>query len=231
MPSYSCFSPRFASKKNETRPFCTPPSGGLKNTPFPLSNEIAIFYFLFLFLILVPEEFGKCETADFRLLRTWRLTQQTVLVWSSYHNLAAFSQIDFLTLDHQCVVVYLVNPLMILREDSKWSNLVRNFNAQCFSPRLQIVLLLDGEHNNHQFDKIMLTIWKNDNSIATRFLGQFIPVTCGCAQCFLRRKVLEGDMTKYSCFRKSHKFSPCETSNAYHYYSYAYRGLLWLLLY
>jgi len=33
------------------------------------------------------------------------------------------------------------------------------------------------------------------------FLGQFIPITCGCAQCFLRRKVLEGDMTKYSCFQ------------------------------
>jgi len=33
------------------------------------------------------------------------------------------------------------------------------------------------------------------------FCGQFIPATCGCTQYLLRRKVLHGDMTKYSCFQ------------------------------
>ena len=33
------------------------------------------------------------------------------------------------------------------------------------------------------------------------FCGQFIPVTCGCTQWLLRRKVLDYDMTKYSCFQ------------------------------
>eukprot|EP01031_Cornospumella_fuschlensis_P031791 gene31791-38430_t len=33
------------------------------------------------------------------------------------------------------------------------------------------------------------------------FLGQCIPVTCACTQYALRRKVLGGDMTKYSCFQ------------------------------
>lgn len=34
-------------------------------------------------------------------------------------------------------------------------------------------------------------------------LGQFFPLTCGITQYMLRRKILKGDMTKYSCFRKS----------------------------
>mmetsp|Transcript_11115 Transcript_11115/g.24691 ORF Transcript_11115/g.24691 Transcript_11115/m.24691 type:complete len:221 (+) Transcript_11115:148-810(+) len=33
------------------------------------------------------------------------------------------------------------------------------------------------------------------------FTGQFIPATCGITQCMLRKKVLLGDMTKYSCFQ------------------------------
>mmetsp|Transcript_19102 Transcript_19102/g.27329 ORF Transcript_19102/g.27329 Transcript_19102/m.27329 type:complete len:214 (+) Transcript_19102:27-668(+) len=33
------------------------------------------------------------------------------------------------------------------------------------------------------------------------FCGQFIPATCGITQCLLRRKVLNYDMTKYSCFQ------------------------------
>lgn len=33
------------------------------------------------------------------------------------------------------------------------------------------------------------------------FCGQFLPFTCGCAQYSLRRKVLDYDMSKYSCFQ------------------------------
>eukprot|EP01038_Epipyxis_sp_PR26KG_P017279 gene17279-23826_t len=33
------------------------------------------------------------------------------------------------------------------------------------------------------------------------FCGQFIPVTCGCTQYALRKKVLGGDMSKYTCFQ------------------------------
>lgn len=32
-------------------------------------------------------------------------------------------------------------------------------------------------------------------------MGQFIPATCGITQCLLRRKILNYDMTKYSCFQ------------------------------
>mmetsp|Transcript_39063 Transcript_39063/g.28883 ORF Transcript_39063/g.28883 Transcript_39063/m.28883 type:complete len:226 (+) Transcript_39063:53-730(+) len=38
-------------------------------------------------------------------------------------------------------------------------------------------------------------------------MGQFIPITGGCTQYLLRRKVLNYDMTKYSCFQG--KFSFC----------------------
>lgn len=33
------------------------------------------------------------------------------------------------------------------------------------------------------------------------FLGQFLPVTSGCTQYFLRRKTINYDMTKYKCFQ------------------------------
>eukprot|EP01039_Chlorochromonas_danica_P003890 gene3890-4250_t len=39
------------------------------------------------------------------------------------------------------------------------------------------------------------------------FCGQFIPFTCGITQYCLRRKVLNGDMSKYSCFQG--QLNPC----------------------
>ena len=33
------------------------------------------------------------------------------------------------------------------------------------------------------------------------FCGQFFSPTCGITQCLLRKKVLNNDMTKYSCFQ------------------------------
>ena len=33
------------------------------------------------------------------------------------------------------------------------------------------------------------------------FCGQFFSPTCGITQCLLRKKVLNYDMTKYSCFQ------------------------------
>lgn len=40
-------------------------------------------------------------------------------------------------------------------------------------------------------------------------LGQFIPFTMGCTQCALRRKVLEGDMSKYQCFQGYYTICCC----------------------
>mgnify|MGYP003386238826 CR=1 FL=1 len=41
------------------------------------------------------------------------------------------------------------------------------------------------------------------------FCGQFLPFTMGCAQYSLRKKVLEDDMSKYSCFQGYYTICCC----------------------
>lgn len=54
-------------------------------------------------------------------------------------------------------------------------------------------------HTNHRFQVNMMDAPCSGCSSFFWFLGQFVPITCGVTQYCLRRKALEGDMSKYQC--------------------------------